>query len=75
VKRAFQTLLAYVGNVAKKPDEEKFRKIRLSNATFQVMLQNLEHVVVNLLSNVRSIILIPDFTGEGWKSAWRHRVP
>ncbi|KAK3158007.1 hypothetical protein QOZ80_2AG0131630 [Eleusine coracana subsp. coracana] len=35
VKRAFQTLLAYVGNVAKKPDEEKFRKIRLSNATFQ----------------------------------------
>jgi hypothetical protein len=31
VKRAFQTLLAYVGNVAKKPGEEKFRKIRLSN--------------------------------------------
>ncbi|KAG1363440.1 UBX domain-containing protein 1-like [Cocos nucifera] len=35
VKRAFQTLLIYVGNVAKNPDEEKFRKIRLSNPTFQ----------------------------------------
>ncbi|XP_057419122.1 uncharacterized protein LOC130713367 [Lotus japonicus] len=35
VKRAFQTLLTYVGNVARNPDEEKFRKIRLSNQTFQ----------------------------------------
>lgn len=36
VKRAFQTLLTYVGNVARNPDEEKFRKIRLSNQSFQV---------------------------------------
>ncbi|XP_026661828.2 UBX domain-containing protein 1-like isoform X3 [Phoenix dactylifera] len=35
VKRAFQTLLIYVGNVAKNPDEEKFRKIRLGNPAFQ----------------------------------------
>ncbi|CAN0875353.1 UBX domain-containing protein 1 [Linum grandiflorum] len=35
VKRAFQTLLTYIGNVAKTPSEEKFRKIRLSNQTFQ----------------------------------------
>ncbi|KAL9411338.1 hypothetical protein AB3S75_045018 [Citrus x aurantiifolia] len=35
VKRAFQTLLTYIGNVAKNPNEEKFRKIRLSNQTFQ----------------------------------------
>ncbi|CAK7349373.1 unnamed protein product [Dovyalis caffra] len=35
VKRAFQTLLIYVGNVAKNPDEEKFRKIRISNPLFQ----------------------------------------
>ncbi|GAB4844083.1 hypothetical protein Ancab_014047 [Ancistrocladus abbreviatus] len=35
VKRAFQTLLTYVGNVARNPDEEKFRKIRLSNQAFQ----------------------------------------
>ncbi|XP_078434329.1 ubiquitin-associated (UBA)/TS-N domain-containing protein isoform X2 [Wolffia australiana] len=35
VKRAFQTLLTYVGNVAKNPNEEKFRKIRTTNATFQ----------------------------------------
>lgn len=36
MKRAFQTLLTYLGNVAKNPDEEKFRKIRLTNQTFQV---------------------------------------
>ncbi|XP_020526534.1 UBX domain-containing protein 1 isoform X2 [Amborella trichopoda] len=35
VKRAFQTLLTYVGNIAKNPNEEKFRKIRLSNPSFQ----------------------------------------
>ncbi|KAE9602989.1 hypothetical protein Lal_00018385 [Lupinus albus] len=35
VKRAFQTLLTYVGNVARSPDEEKFRKIRLTNQSFQ----------------------------------------
>lgn len=35
VKRAFHTLLTYIGNVAKNPDEEKFRKIRLTNPSFQ----------------------------------------
>lgn len=35
VKRAFQTLLTYIGNVAKNPDEEKYRKIRLTNPSFQ----------------------------------------
>ncbi|KAM5569538.1 hypothetical protein ABKV19_016849 [Rosa sericea] len=35
VKRAFQTLLTFVGNVVKNPDEEKFRKIRLTNQSFQ----------------------------------------
>ncbi|CAH2038902.1 unnamed protein product [Thlaspi arvense] len=35
VKKAFETLLTYMGNVAKNPDEEKFRKIRLTNQTFQ----------------------------------------
>ncbi|KAL6971015.1 hypothetical protein U1Q18_030695 [Sarracenia purpurea var. burkii] len=35
VKTAFNTLLTYVRNVATNPNEEKFRKIRLSNATFQ----------------------------------------
>ncbi|KAH9298925.1 hypothetical protein KI387_030607, partial [Taxus chinensis] len=35
VKRAFQTLLTFVGNVAKNPDEEKYRKIRLTNPSFQ----------------------------------------
>lgn len=35
VRRAFQTLIIYVGNVAKNPNEEKYRKIRLSNPLFQ----------------------------------------
>ncbi|CAM8914856.1 unnamed protein product [Rhodiola kirilowii] len=35
VKRAFQTLLTYIGNVVKNPSEEKFRKIRLTNPSFQ----------------------------------------
>ncbi|GLJ47744.1 hypothetical protein SUGI_1008380 [Cryptomeria japonica] len=35
VKRAFQTLLTFVGNVVKNPDEEKYRKIRLTNPSFQ----------------------------------------
>ncbi|KAK9725781.1 hypothetical protein RND81_05G168800 [Saponaria officinalis] len=35
VKRAFQTLFTYAGNVVKNPDEEKFRKIRLTNQAFQ----------------------------------------
>lgn len=35
VKRAFQTLLTYIGNVAKNPNEEKFRKIRVTNPSFQ----------------------------------------
>ncbi|XP_062165615.1 stress response protein NST1 [Alnus glutinosa] len=35
VKRAFQTLLTFAGNVVKNPDEEKYRKIRLSNQSFQ----------------------------------------
>ncbi|CAK8560167.1 unnamed protein product [Lathyrus sativus] len=35
VRRAFETLLVYIGNVVKNPNEEKFRKIRLSNSLFQ----------------------------------------
>ncbi|RDX70829.1 UBX domain-containing protein 1, partial [Mucuna pruriens] len=42
VKRAFQTLLTYVGNVARNPDEEKFRKIRLSNQSFQERVGSLK---------------------------------
>lgn len=43
VKRAFQTLLTYVGNVARNPDEEKFRRIRLTNQTFQVSTFQMLH--------------------------------
>ncbi|PPS00985.1 hypothetical protein GOBAR_AA19663 [Gossypium barbadense] len=42
VKKAFQTLLIYVGNVARSPDEEKFRKIRLSNPKFQERVGSLK---------------------------------
>ncbi|KAL2612957.1 hypothetical protein R1flu_024649 [Riccia fluitans] len=41
VKKTFQTLLTYLGNVVKAPDEEKFRKIRLTNATFQDRVGNM----------------------------------
>ena len=36
VKKAFSTLLLYVGNLAQRPDEDKVRKIRVTNTTFQV---------------------------------------
>ncbi|XP_057472415.1 uncharacterized protein LOC130760993 isoform X1 [Actinidia eriantha] len=42
VRRAFQTLLIYIRNVAKNPDEEKFRKIRLSNPAFQDRVGNMK---------------------------------
>ncbi|XP_058206793.1 uncharacterized protein LOC131320186 isoform X3 [Rhododendron vialii] len=41
-RRAFQTLLIYVGNVARNPDEEKFRKIRISNPAFQERVGNMK---------------------------------
>ncbi|OAE21817.1 hypothetical protein AXG93_2550s1560 [Marchantia polymorpha subsp. ruderalis] len=41
VKKAFQTLLTYLGNVVRSPDEEKFRKIRLTNPTFQERVGNM----------------------------------
>lgn len=34
-KVAWQTLLKYLGNVVKNPDEVKFRAIKLSNEAFQ----------------------------------------
>ncbi|XP_052188187.1 uncharacterized protein LOC127798682 [Diospyros lotus] len=42
VKTAFNTLLTYVKNVATNPNEEKFRKIRLNNATFQARVGSLK---------------------------------
>ena len=35
VTTCYKTLLLYLGNVVKAPDEEKFRKIRLDNAAYQ----------------------------------------
>ena len=34
-KKAAQTLLTYVSNIGRSPDEEKFRRLRLNNAAFQ----------------------------------------
>ncbi|PKI64813.1 hypothetical protein CRG98_014809 [Punica granatum] len=42
VRRAFQTLLTYIGNVARNPEVEKFRRIRLSNPVFQERVGALE---------------------------------
>ncbi|XP_075512102.1 uncharacterized protein LOC142547615 [Primulina tabacum] len=42
VKAAFNTLLTFAKNVATNPNEEKFRKIRLSNANFQERVGKLQ---------------------------------
>ncbi|XP_057964199.1 uncharacterized protein LOC131155227 isoform X2 [Malania oleifera] len=42
VKRAFQTLLIYVRNVANNPNEEKFRMIRLGNQAFKKRVGDFE---------------------------------
>ncbi|KAE8651652.1 UBX domain-containing protein 1 [Cucumis sativus] len=42
VRNAYQTLFIYVRNVAKNPDEERFRKIRLSNPLFQERVGSLK---------------------------------
>ncbi|CAI8608143.1 unnamed protein product [Vicia faba] len=42
IRRGFETLLVYVGNVVKNPKEEKFRKIRLSNPLFQDRVGSLD---------------------------------
>ncbi|XP_060671892.1 uncharacterized protein LOC107422507 isoform X2 [Ziziphus jujuba] len=51
VKKAFQTLLTFVGNVARNPDEEKFRKIRLSNQSFQDFLDGISYLCWNIPPN------------------------
>ncbi|CAI9776114.1 unnamed protein product [Fraxinus pennsylvanica] len=42
VKTAFNTLFTYAKNVATNPNEEKFRKIKLSNPAFQDRVGNLK---------------------------------
>lgn len=40
-KLAWATMLKYIGNIAKNPAEEKFRRIKLSNAAFQSRVASL----------------------------------
>ncbi|EIE21636.1 hypothetical protein COCSUDRAFT_30128 [Coccomyxa subellipsoidea C-169] len=42
VKACWATLLKYCGNIVRDPNEEKFRKIRLSNAAFQTRVGSVE---------------------------------
>ncbi|XP_028107688.1 uncharacterized protein LOC114306622 [Camellia sinensis] len=42
VKTTFNALLTYVKNVVKNPNEDKFRKIRLTNATFHARVGALQ---------------------------------
>ncbi|KAI8566762.1 hypothetical protein RHMOL_Rhmol02G0067000 [Rhododendron molle] len=61
VKTAFNTLLTYVKNAAANPNEEKFRKIRLTNATFQ-LANVVNYVPVSTKANLicfGSLILAP----------------
>lgn len=41
VTKAFNTMLTYLGNIARAPAEEKFRKINLGNAAFQTRVGSL----------------------------------
>lgn len=43
VKKAFQTLLTFVSNLAQSPDEEKFRRIRITNSAFQERVGSLKN--------------------------------
>lgn len=45
VKRAFQTLLTFVSNVAQHPDEEKYRRIRVTNPAFLERVGSLKNGV------------------------------
>lgn len=77
MKTAFNTLLTYAKNVATKPDEEKFRKIRLSNAAFQVgcVARNLS--VTSSLTHFFTCCLCFSFffsTGESWKTERRYSI-
>ncbi|KAK3123925.1 hypothetical protein QOZ80_8AG0638100 [Eleusine coracana subsp. coracana] len=42
VTRAFQILLKIIGNIVKNPEEERFRRIRLSNPLFEDRVGNLQ---------------------------------
>ncbi|TVU04961.1 hypothetical protein EJB05_48106, partial [Eragrostis curvula] len=42
VTRAFQILLKIIGNIVKNPEEEKFRRIRLSNPIFKDRVGNIQ---------------------------------
>ncbi|GJN15662.1 hypothetical protein PR202_gb02598 [Eleusine coracana subsp. coracana] len=42
VTRAFQILLKIIGNIVKNPEEERFRRIRLSNPVFEDRVGNLQ---------------------------------
>ena len=78
VRRAFQTLMIYVGNVARNPDEDRFRTIRLGNPKFQVrylficpfiiLLKYAKTIVSGFFFSFTtsdSFILLQ--TGEGWE--------
>ncbi len=41
-KAAYSTLMTFVGNVARAPAEEKYRRIRLSNAAFQQRVASID---------------------------------
>ena len=59
-KAAFQTLMTFVGNVARAPDEDKYRRIRVSNPAFQTRVGSIDGGIrfLNLVG------FVADPTGE-----------
>ena len=57
MNRAFETLLIYVRNVARDPDEDKYRKIRLSNPAFKVTLN-----MLNPSQSLKDVFHLADFS-------------
>ncbi|PIN13502.1 hypothetical protein CDL12_13875 [Handroanthus impetiginosus] len=52
VKTAFDTLPTFAKNVATNPNDGKFRKIRLTNANFQVQFNKLFYLLIFCMGNI-----------------------
>ena len=59
-KQAFTTLMTFCGNVARAPEEEKYRRIRVSNPAFQQRVASID----GGLRFLALVGFVPDSTGE-----------
>jgi hypothetical protein len=67
VTRAFQILLKIIGNIVNNPEEEKFRRIRLSNPIFKVRTEHNSRIFQNAMyCNVLHLHALPPPNRTGW---------